>query len=91
MPTIAAFMQHLPKSFSTKKHRETSAAIYTVVEGKGHATIGNKTFNWTKGDVFVVPNWTFAEFTALESSVLFSFSDRAAQERLCLWREEKLA
>ena len=39
-------------------------------------------------DVFVVPPWCPHRFQAEAECVLFSFSDRAAQEALGFWREE---
>ena len=38
---------------------------------------------------FVVPPWTAHQFNATSRTVFFSFSDRAAQEALGFWREEK--
>jgi gentisate 1,2-dioxygenase len=38
--------------------------------------------------VFVVPSWEFCQLTAATECVLFSYSDRAAQEALGFWREE---
>ena len=40
-------------------------------------------------DVFVVPSWSFMKLTAEEDMVLFSFSDRSAQEKLGIWREQR--
>jgi gentisate 1,2-dioxygenase len=39
-------------------------------------------------DVFVVPPWTHYHLTAASECVLFSLSDRAAQETLGFWREQ---
>jgi gentisate 1,2-dioxygenase len=41
-------------------------------------------------DVFVVPSWAQVSHQAAGDAVLFSFSDRAAQKALGLWREECL-
>jgi len=38
--------------------------------------------------VFVVPSWESCEMKAESDCVLFSYSDRAAQEALGFWREE---
>ena len=89
MPTIAAFVQLLPKEFSTAPYRSTDGTIYTVVEGVGHAHVGDEEFQLTPRDIFVVPSWCPFRLDAEEDLVLFSFSDRSAQEKLCLWREQR--
>jgi len=61
---------------------------FTVVEGRGTAHIGDERFAFEPHDVFVVPPWTPYHLTADEECVLFSLSDRAAQETLGFWREE---
>jgi gentisate 1,2-dioxygenase len=42
---------------------------------------------WGQNDVFVVPPWMPYAHTAEKESVLFSISDRPAQEALGIWRE----
>jgi len=90
MPTIAAFLQLLPKGFSGKAYRSTDSTIYSVVEGRGSSRIGSKTLSWGPRDTFVVPSWQPVAHEAIEEAVLFSASDRAAQKALGLWREETL-
>jgi gentisate 1,2-dioxygenase len=86
-PTMAAFMQWLPKGFDGRDCRCTDGAIYAVVEGHGTVRIGEAAFAFTPHDVFVAPPWQPLRFAAETDCVLFSFSDRAAQEALGLWRE----
>ena len=50
--------------------------------------VGSESFAWSPRDVFVVPSWQPVAHEAQEESVLFSFSDRAAQKALGVWREE---
>jgi gentisate 1,2-dioxygenase len=89
MPTIATFMQLLPKDFSGAPYRSTDAAVYVCVEGRGETRVGGETFGWGPRDVFVVPSWARHFHHAVEDTVLFSFSDRSVQEKLGLWREER--
>jgi gentisate 1,2-dioxygenase len=89
MPTMATFMQLLPKGFAGAPYRSTDGTVYVCVEGKGETRIGDKTFAWSPRDVFVVPSWAWHSHRALEESVLFSFSDRVVQEKLGLWREAR--
>jgi gentisate 1,2-dioxygenase len=88
IPTMATFMQLIPKSFSGNSYRSTDGTIYTVVEGKGKTTINNKEYLWNKGDIFVVPPWAKIKHETFDESVLFSFSDRPVQELLGLFREK---
>jgi gentisate 1,2-dioxygenase len=87
-PTIAVFIQNLPKGFSGQSYRSTDGTVFNVVEGRGTAQIGDRTFDFEPHDVFVVPAWTHYHLTATEECVLFGLSDRAAQEKLGFWREE---
>jgi gentisate 1,2-dioxygenase len=90
LATIAAFIQLLPKSFKTARYRSTDATVYVAVEGRGATTIGSDfVVNWQPRDIFVAPSWKTVVHEALEESVLFSFSDRAIQEALHLFREER--
>ena len=88
MPTIAAFIQLLPSGFRGHTYRSTDATVYCGVEGHGRSQIGDTTFVWGPHDVFVVPSWRPVSHEAQGEAVLFSFSDRAAQKALGLWREE---
>ena len=88
MPTIAAFMQLLPKNFDGVSYRSTDSTVYSVVEGSGETRIGTQTFQWKEKDTFVVPSWMPVSHHAKNEAILFSFSDRAAQKALGLWREE---
>ena len=89
MPTIAAFIQLLPKGFRSAPYRSTDGMIYSVVEGEGKALIGSETFEFEPRDTFVVPSWAPLCLEATSESVLFSFSDRPGQEAMGLWREKR--
>lgn len=87
-PTMAAFMQRLPKGFSGRGYRSTDGAVYCVVEGQGYVDIGAARFEFAQHDVFVVPSWEVRRFSAASDCIIFSYSDCAAQEALGFWREE---
>ena len=91
MPTIASWMTHLPAGFSTQPMRSTDGMIVAVAEGHGTAIVGGKRMRFGPRDVFVVPNWTDRAFEADDDCFLFCSSDRVAQEKLGLWREERAA
>jgi gentisate 1,2-dioxygenase len=89
MPTIAAFIQLLPKGFRTQPYRATDGTVYSVVEGSGEVTVGTETFAFEPRDTFVAPSWMPVSISASSEVVLFSFSDRSAQETMGLWREKR--
>lgn len=91
LPTIAAFLQFLPAGFETAPGRSTESIVFVAVEGEGVARIGDVELAFAENDVFVAPNWSPIRLQARRDVVLFSFSDRAAQERLGIWREEETA
>jgi len=88
MPTMGAHLALLPKNFKGKDYRATDSTIFVCVEGKGATKVGGKTLEWGPRDVFVVPSWQKYSHTAAQESVLFSISDRPAQEALGIWREQ---
>ena len=88
MPTIGAFMQLLPAGFNGAAYRQTDATIYVVVEGEGRTRIGDQTYDWRPRDIFVTPSWAPVAHEAQKDAVLFSLSDRPAQQALGLWREQ---
>jgi gentisate 1,2-dioxygenase len=86
LPSMSAFCQVVPKGYETPIHRRTDGRVFSVVEGSGHIRAGSSVFRPVARDVFVVPSWTPYSIRAEEELVLFSYSDRATQERLGLWR-----
>lgn len=91
MPTMAAQMRLLPAGFETVPYQATDATAFSVVEGHGYSEINGQTLAWEKGDVFLVPSWAKQVHRATTEAVLFSISDRAAQEKLGMWREHRIA
>lgn len=80
-------MQLLPAGFTGQTYRQTDAAVYCVVEGRGRTRVGDVVHTWAPRDIFVVPSWMPVAHEASEEAVLFSMSDRPAQQALGLWRE----
>lgn len=89
MPTIAAFIQLLPAGFSTAPYQSTDGAVFTVVEGEGESEIGGIRISWKPRDIFVAPSWHPVVHRCRTTATLFSFSDRAVQEKLGIWREAR--
>jgi gentisate 1,2-dioxygenase len=87
LPTMGAYLALLPKGFKGESYRSTDATIFAVAEGRGTTMIDGKPIEWGVNDVFVVPPWKRYSHNTNEDAVLFSISDRPAQESLGLWRE----
>lgn len=89
MPTIAAHVRLIPAGFRTRPRRATDGTVFVVVEGRGTACVGEEEFALAPRDLLVVPSWKPLEIDAGSDLVLFGYSDRAAQEKLGLFREER--
>jgi gentisate 1,2-dioxygenase len=87
MPTMGAHLALLPKGFKGEPYRSTDGMIFVCAEGQGTTKIDGVELEWIQNDVFVVPPWKRYTHSALKESVLFSISDRPAQEALGIWRE----
>jgi gentisate 1,2-dioxygenase len=89
LPTMGANLAMLPEGFRGEPYRSTDGAIFACAEGRGTTNVDGVVFEWGPNDVFVVPPWKRYVHTAAKQSVLFSISDRPAQEALGIWREGK--
>lgn len=89
MPLIAAWLTHLPKGFETTESRSTDGQTWVVLEGEVAIEAGDKTFTAGEGDVVAVPSWVWRKARASKDAIFFTFSDRSAQEKLSLYREER--
>lgn len=86
MPTISAHVRLLPAGFATQPRRATDGTVFVVVEGHGRAVIDGVAHDLTERDLLVVPSWAELVLEAGSELVLFGYSDRAAQEKLGLYR-----
>jgi len=89
MPTLSAAIELWPSGFDSAPYRSTDGRVFVVIEGRGRSEIGDALFDWGENDVVVAPRWALQRHHAQSEAVIFSFSDRAAQEKLGLWREER--
>jgi gentisate 1,2-dioxygenase len=65
-----------------------------VFEGRGATVIGGMRFDWEKGDMFVIPSWTWHEHineSKEENAILFSIQDTPILVALGKYREEALS
>ena len=89
LPTMGAWLAMLPKGFKGEPYRATDGTIFVCTEGQGTTTVEGEVLEWGPNDVFVVPPWKRYHHDAAKELVLFSISDRPAQEALGIWREGK--
>jgi gentisate 1,2-dioxygenase len=82
-------MSLFPKGFKSIPYRATDGVVFVCVEGTGKTRIGDKVFEWGPHDVWTVPSWLYHEHEAASDAVVFSFSDRVAQEKLDFFREQR--
>jgi gentisate 1,2-dioxygenase len=87
MPTLDLFFKKL--TGPTRPWRATHNAVCLVVSGEGRSKVGERSFEWSRHDVFTVPHWTWASHEPRGGAAeLFIVTDRAIYERLELLREE---
>jgi gentisate 1,2-dioxygenase len=89
MPTLATWMTHLKGGFETEPMRSTDSMVIAVAEGSVTAQIGDRNFTLEENDVLAVPGWAWRSLRAQTDCFVFCFSDRAAQEKLGFFREER--
>ena len=91
MPTMATMIRLLPKGFNTQPYRSSDSMVFVAVEGSGSIWVGAHRFELSPHDIVVVPGWMSHTLHADDELVLFSYSDRVAQEKLGFFREQRLA
>lgn len=87
MPTISAHVRLLPAGFETRARRSTDGTIFVVVEGRGAASVDGQDVPLAPRDIVVVPSWRELRLQAGSDLILFDYSDKAAQQKLGLYRE----
>ncbi|KAM0543490.1 hypothetical protein ACHAPJ_012288 [Fusarium lateritium] len=70
--------------------RETSSAVYHVVEGSGYSEVGDSVLKWKKGDTFCIPAWhNYKHYADGENTVyLYRFDDKPMLRALGFYRVE---
>lgn len=89
MPTISAHVRFLPAGFETRPRRSSDGTVFVVVQGDGVALIGDQEHRLAERDVLAVPSWNEVRLQASSDLILFAFSDKASQEKLNLYREQR--
>ena len=87
--TIGASAERLNAGKSSPAIRETSSAVYHIIEGSGHTVINGKQITWRQGDTFCIPAWHEYQHFADQANVYFyRFDDKPMLRALGLYRTE---
>jgi gentisate 1,2-dioxygenase len=89
MDTMALSMMRLAQGRQTARHRTTASNIYTVVTGHGVTAVEDQRFEWSRGDVIVVPGWRAHSHLAGTDAVLFRVTDSPVMQRLGFLRSDE--
>ena len=87
LPTMGAWLAMLPKGFKGEPYRATDGTIFVCVEGSGSTTVDGEVWNGARTTSSWCRRGSATRTTPPKRSVLFSISDRPAQEALGIWRE----
>ena len=86
MKPVAIQMQRFAAGFVSPEHRTTANAVFTVLEGAGTTTVGDRVLKWERGDVFVVPCWQPYRHEVATAAHIVRVSDEPLMRALDLLR-----
>jgi len=89
MDTIGLHVLRFERGASLTRARTTANSIFAVIEGEGRSTIDGERFEWSRGDVLVVPAWRPALHEASANSFLLRVTDEPLLQKLHWLREEQ--
>ena len=86
--TIGAAAERLDAGSASPVIRETSSAVYHIIEGAGQSRVGEQSITWKQGDTFCIPAWTeYQHFADGDARVYFyRFDDKPMLRALGLYR-----
>jgi gentisate 1,2-dioxygenase len=84
LPTMRTEMHRLRAGAQTLVRREVGSSVFQVFDGSGTVTVGERTWNIDRGDLFVVPSWVpfAAQASGASNLDLFRFGDAPIFEAL---------
>lgn len=90
LPSIRTEMHRLRPGAATRQWREVGSSVYQVFEGAGTVTVGERSWNVQRGDMFVVPSWVSFKAQAVKDQGLdlFRFGDAPIFEALHAYRSQ---
>jgi len=91
LPTFACELQLLPPKLHTGEHRHLSTTICQAFRGSGVTVVDGQRLEWSEGDIFVIPPWTWHshENTSDADTILFTVDDWPTFQVLDLYREDR--
>lgn len=84
-PTLDTFDRvavHLAAGSDWQVAQSTANQIFIVVEGQGVSTIGERRFEWGRGDVIAAPSWIAQRHQASGDALLVRMSDAPVMKAL---------
>ena len=75
MAPMGLTVERLGSGQKTRRQRSTASRCFVVMAGHGRTTVGEKTFDWHRGDTIAVPGWEWWAHEALADAQLFGLSD----------------
>lgn len=89
-PHVLEAAEHISRwAGAARPYRSSDGTVFIGVEGRGELRVGEQRLPIAPHDIVVVPGWIGYTLQAEDDVVLFSCSDRAAQDKLGLWREQR--
>jgi len=90
LPTMRTEMHRVRAGAATLVQREVGSSVFQVFDGSGTVTVGERTWQVARGDLFVVPSWLpfSAQASAAGALDLFRFGDAPIFEALHAHRTE---
>lgn len=84
LPTMRTEMHRVRAGGTTRVQREVGSSVFQVFDGSGAVTVGERTWQVARGDLFVVPSWQLfsAQASVAGALDLFRFSDTPIFEAL---------
>ena len=88
LPTMRTEMHRVRAGAQTLARREVGSSVVQVFDGTGRVSVGDRTWDVTRGDLFVVPSWApySVQSGGAASLDLFRFSDSPIFEALLAHR-----
>lgn len=90
LPTLGCGMHRLRAGRPTLPRQQTGNVIWIVFRGEGVSVVGGQRFEWSAGDMFVVPSWVPVEHHATTPADLFTLADSPVLRALGVHREHTL-
>ena len=90
VPSLGCYLQLIRPGVRTRAHRETSSAVYHVVEGAGFTEIDGVRHDWGAGDFFAIPPRALHAHgnDATAAAILYSVQDVPLLRALGFYRTE---